>query len=84
MTVRFSDRMTAVSGTRALPQAGGYNNESPTAIFTQENPNGPTGKFRTIEINYEMKVTKIVTIQPPPTWASGAAPSFLLSTQYNP
>ncbi len=56
MTVNLSDRMTATSGTRASGTVGGYDKNNPLAVYPNENPYGPRGQFRTINVNYSMKV----------------------------
>lgn len=56
MTVTLRDRMTATSGTRASGTAGGYDNNNPLAVYPTENPYGPRGQFRTINVNYSMNV----------------------------
>jgi RHS repeat-associated protein len=58
MNISFTDRMTAVSGTRASGTAGGYA-ENPTAIYKTENPYGANGQFRTITVNYNMQIAII-------------------------
>jgi hypothetical protein len=59
MVVQITERMTAISGTRASSLANGYG-ENPMSIYTTENPYGNEGQFRTIEINYNLEVTRFV------------------------
>ena len=56
LTIIMTDNMTATSGTRSSPLAGGYG-KNPVAIYPQENPYGPRGQFRTIKVSYKMNVT---------------------------
>lgn len=58
MTIIMTDRMTATSGTRAPPSAGGYGKNA-KAIYTKENPYGPNGQFKTITVNYNMTISVI-------------------------
>jgi RHS repeat-associated protein len=62
MTVNLTDRMTAVSGTRASGTVGGYDQEDPTAIYTQENPYGPHGPLRTIDVDYRLETVIVVPL----------------------
>ena len=56
MTVNIRDRMTATSGTRASGSKWGYDAKNPVAVYPTENPYGPRGQFRTINVNYSMNV----------------------------
>jgi hypothetical protein len=56
LTIIMTDNMTATSGTRSSPLAGGYG-KNPMAIYPTENPYGPRGQFRTIKVSYKMNVT---------------------------
>jgi len=64
MVVKFSDSMTALSGSRGPEIIGGYDLSNPTALYTQENPYGSQGQFSTINIDYLMKVNLIIKIKP--------------------
>lgn len=55
MTLIMTDYMTATSGTRASGTTGGYG-PNPLAIYPNANPYGPNGQFRTITVNYNMKI----------------------------
>lgn len=81
MTVRFTDKMTATSGSRAPEQAGGYDKNNPTAVYTKENPYGDNGQFRTITVSYEMKLNVIIHTQKP-NWSKGVAPTFNVTPTY--
>ena len=59
MTVAISDNLTATSGTRYPPSLGGYDPDSPAAVYPEENPYGSDGQFRTIKTVYSMKVQMV-------------------------
>jgi RHS repeat-associated protein len=65
LTIELSDRMTATSGTRASATVGGYEIENPTAVYKTENPYGPNGQFRTIEVTYTMRVIAVMSVPSP-------------------
>jgi hypothetical protein len=59
MNVIITDRMTATSGTRLSATVGGYDKSNPTTVYKDENPYGPKGQFRTINVNYSMQTVII-------------------------
>jgi RHS repeat-associated protein len=70
MTINLNDKMSAISATH-VPFFGKYNEST---IGYKNNPYGDKGQFRTININYTMKVSMTVPIMPQ---AGQAAPSTL-------
>jgi len=65
LTIELNDRMTATSGTRASATVGGYDIQNPTAVYKTENPYGPNGQFRTIEVTYTMRVIAVMSVPSP-------------------
>lgn len=61
MTIKITDKMSAKSGFRFPTFLGGYDGQS----LLPENPYGKNGQFRTIIVNYDLKVVKIIQLQMP-------------------
>lgn len=70
LTIQLYDEMTIISATHA-PFISGYNE---SVIGYENNPYGVGGQFRTVCIDYVMKVNAIVTIMAPKI--SPAAPTM--------